>query len=162
MTNNLSGWKSYDALNECLGRDATSAAENLHCSSSLVNKWRQAPSGEDLLDSGTRNPLDRLEIIITTIEKIDPERAYVPIKWLNARFGFIPPVKLPEVRGGEEDLIQALLEWTREFGETSKAISESLKDRKLTPKEYERVRREMMEDIETGMALLAKFKERVK
>jgi len=154
-------WESWTALDECIRRDSIPVAQKLHCSSSLVSKWREAPVGEDVLSSGARNPLDRLTIIIETIESIDPKRAYVPIKWLCVRFGFMPPVKLPGILQTDGDLIEALLQWNREIGETSQEISNALSDRRVTTEEYQKVSREVMEDVAAAIGLLAKMKERV-
>jgi hypothetical protein len=154
-------WESWAALEECIRRDGTTVARQLHCSPSLVSKWREAPVGKDILNSGARNPLDRLAIIIETIERIHPDRAYVPIKWLCARFSFLPPVKMPNAMQTDDDLLAALLFWNKEMGETSRVISEALKDGRVTQAEFEKVYREAMEDVGAILSLLAKLKERV-
>lgn len=158
----LATLKSFEALEETIRRDTVEIARALHQSLSLVTKWKERPAtDEDFQQSGARNPLDRLEIIIQTIEKFDPERAYVPIEWLCARFGFMPPVKMPEGKGTDADIMQALLRWNREFGETAKEISIALKDGTVTGKEFKRVSREFTESIQAGMALLIRIKEKM-
>ncbi len=153
-------WKSYEALEETIRRDTEKVAEALHQSPSLVRKWKEPPrTDEDFTQSGARNPLDRLEIIIKTIEQIDPERAYIPIRWLCARFGFMPPVKMPRVADSEQELVGSILEWTKEFGETSRAVSEALKDGRVSKEEYKKIWREFTEDIEAGLSLLMRLKE---
>ncbi len=153
-------WKSYEALEETIRRNTEKVAEALHQSPSLVRKWKEPPrTDEDFTQSGARNPLDRLEIIIHTIEKIDPERAYTPIKWLCARFGFFPPVKMPSVGDNQKELVKSILEWTKEFGETSTAISRALEDGRVSKEEYKKIWREFTEDIEAGLSLLLRLKE---
>lgn len=159
----MASWKSYEALEECIRRDTPEVAKALHQSLSLVAKWKEQPAtDEDFQQSGTRNPLDRIETIINTIERIDPERAHVPIKWLCARFGFMPPVKMPEGGISDKALMQSLLKWTKEFGETSEVVSMSLNDGRITKDEIRDIEKELREDIEAGMGLLALLRERVK
>ena len=158
----MKNWKSYEALEECIRRDAVEVANLLHQSKTLIQKWKEAPAtDEDYTQSGTRNPLDRIEKIITAIEKIDPKRAYIPILWLCARFGFLPPVKMPAGLESQQDILKALLKWNEEFGETCAEISKTLRDGKITEREYKVCYREAMEDIQALMELLEKMKERV-
>jgi len=147
-------WQSYEALEETIRRDTVAVALAIHLSKSQVVKWKETPAtDEDFNQSGARNPLDRLATIITTIEKINPKRAYVPIQWLCARFGFMPPVKLPSVEDLNKDVQEALLDWTREFGETCASISAALGDRKVSKQELADIRREIFEDMTAVMAL---------
>jgi len=156
----LKNWESYEALEETIRRDSTPVAIALHQSDRLVRRWKERPcTEEDFNQSGARNPLDRLSIIIETIERIDPERAHLPIKWLCARFSFFPPVKLPEVKGCPETVQTALLSWTREFGETCQEVSKSLADGQVSRCEMKRIYREFLEDFEAGMGLFMRLKE---
>ncbi len=160
---NLSNLKSYEVLEECIRRDSQEVANALHQSKILVQKWKEAPStDEDYTQSGARNPLDRLITIISTIEKIAPERAYIPIKYLCDLFGFLPPVKKPVVNESEKDVLRALLKWNEEFGETCAEISRTMKDGRITEREYKKCYKEAMEDIEALMELLEKMRERVR
>ena len=159
----MKGWKSYEALEETIRRDTEEIARALHQSPQLVRKWKEQPAtDEDFQQSGARNPLDRIEIIIFTIGRIDPERAHVPIKWLCARFGFMPPVRMPEGDVSDVKLMQSLLKWTKEFGETSESVSTALKDGRITRDEIRDIEKEIREDIEAGMGLLALLRERMR
>ena len=161
MKRELAEWESWEALEECMRRDGPRVAKALHRSESLVQKWKEKPGDEVLENSGARNPLDRVELIIATIEKIDPNRAYVPIKWLNARFGFFPPVKMPVGIHSDDDVMRALLDWNKEFGETNAALSESFEDRRITQDEFKKIEREMMEDVIKARSLLELLRGRV-
>lgn len=155
MSKDLASWKSYEALEETIRRDGTDVALALNQSPSLIRKWKEKPAtDEDFQQSGARNPLDRLEIIISTIEKTAPERAYVPIYWLCARFNFLAPVKMPAFECANEDLLKAVLKWNEEFGQTCKAISETLKDGRVKPTEYKKCLREAMDSVAALMGLL--------
>lgn len=158
----LSAWKSFEALEETIRRDTADVALALNQSPVLVRKWKERPATEeDFQQSGTRNPLDRLETIISTIEKIDENRAYVPIKWLCARFDFLPPVKMPKFEASNEDLMKAVMKWHSEFGQTCEAISESLKDGRLSPAEYKHCLKEAMDSVGSLMSLLNLMEGRV-
>lgn len=113
-------WDSWAAMEETIRQDTVAVASRLHVSPRLVRAWKEQPATEeDFNQSGARNPLDRIETLIDTIDKTDPRRAYVPIQWLCARFGFMPPVKLPELANKDKSLQAALLEWIGEFGEAA-------------------------------------------
>lgn len=159
-----SNWKTYEAMDETIRRNAPDIALALRKSESTVNKWRECPwTAEDQDQPGRLNPLDLLEGVISTIEKTDPERAYIPIRWLNARYHFLPPVKMPamDATETEEELVRALLDWTREIGETSTAISEALRGGRISHQDYKKCYREFLEDVEAALVLLAKMKARV-
>lgn len=159
----LASWKSYEALEETIRRDTPEVAKALHQSLSLVSKWKEQPAtDEDFQQSGARNPLDRIETIINTIERIDPERAHVPIKWLCARFGFMPPVRMPEGAHTDTDIIQAILDWNREFGDVCEVISKSLKDKKISPMEYKEIFKEFRETFQAGLTLLQLLEAKVR
>lgn len=102
--------------------------------------------------------LDRIQVIIDAIEKKDPERAHIPILWLCAQNGLSKPFRLPRVTSNS-GINKALLVWTKEFGETCQKVSAALEDEKVDKQEYKEIHREMMEDIESGMALLEALKQ---
>lgn len=152
-------WESFEALQATIGKDTESVALALHASKILVIKWKERPTtDEDFQQSGARNPLDRLAIIIETIEKIDPKRAYVPINWLCARFGFLPPVKIPMGIIDEERLVKAILEWNKEFGQTCESISAAIADNRISPLEYKRCYREALEGVQALLNVLSLMK----
>lgn len=158
----LANWKTYEALEETIRRDTVEVALALRRSESSVRKWKECPAtASDPDQSGRCNPLDNLETTISTIEKKDPERAYVPIKWLLARFGFLPPVKAPEVHETDQTLLQSMLAWHKEIGESCTALSKALEDNRINRDEFKECYRELLDDVEAGLSLLSKMKARV-
>lgn len=157
----LKVWESHEVLEETMRRDTPSVASALHLGPSLVGKWKEAPVTEkDFTQSGARNPLDRLKIIISTIEHKDPDRAYLPIRWLNVQFGFLPPIKAPKITA-TDDIQKALLEWTTEFGESCKSVSSALADGRVTRAEVKKLYAEILDDYEAGMGLFMLLREMV-
>ncbi len=158
----LGKWKSYEAMEETLRRNTVDVALFLGCSESKVRKWKECPATtEDPDQSGRRNPLDEIERTILAIEEIDLERAYVPIKWLNVRFGFLPPVKAPAGNESDSELLQDLLKWHKEIGETCAALSKALEDGRISRDDFRKCFREVFDDIEAGLTLLAKMQARI-
>ncbi len=155
--------ESFEVLEESIRRDTERVARAMGLSAPYVRKFKEPPSTHDNPDqSGSTNPLDRIAKIIETIKLIDEGRAYLPIEWLCARFGFMPPVMMPATSTTDEELVQAILKWTQEFGETSKKISEGLKDGRLKEGEYKEIYREFREDLHAGAALMARLEEMVR
>lgn len=148
-------WESHEALQATIGKDTPKVALALHQSEILVRKWKERPvTDEDFQQSGARNPLDRLVIIIETIEKLDPKRAYVPINWLCVRFGFLPPVKVPKGVVDEKRLVKAILEWNKKFGQMCECISKALADGQISPTEYKRCYQVALEGVQALLNLL--------
>lgn len=155
MSKDIAKWDSFEALEECIRRDKLSVAVALGMSESIVAKWKEPPkTAEDIERSGARNPLDRIQVIIDAIEKKDAARAHIPILWLCAQNGLSKPFRLPKPTTSKAGVNRALLAWTKEFGETCRKVSAALEDDKVDKGEYRAIHREMMEDIESGMALL--------
>ena len=84
----------------------------------------------------------------------------MPLMWLCAHFGFMPPVKMPTAKETDKDILKAILKWHEEFGETCSELSKALDDGKITTEEYKKVFREAMEDIGALMTILGMMKER--
>ncbi len=147
--------RSYENLAECIGPNTIDVARALHISPSIVYKWQQHPATEEeYTQSGTRNPEDRIETIISTIEPIDPKRAYLPIYRLNARFGFLPPVKKPDVNVDEKCINQAVFDWIGSFGKVTTAVSDALADNVVTKAELIKIVRAMDAKMVAGLELV--------
>jgi len=52
------------------------------------------------------------------------------------------------------DLMVAITEWTTDYGETAAAIRDALNDKKITRKELEVIRKELVQDFEKGIKIL--------
>ena len=64
-------------------------------------------------------------------------------------------VPLPHIDApADMDVLDKWADWSKEFGETAAAIKAALEDGKITVSEVATVRRELIEDFETGLALL--------
>jgi hypothetical protein len=121
-------------------------------SSSIVHKWCEPHS--DFSESGTRNPLDRLEIVVETALKAgrSPRDAYAPIFFLADSVGglFLPPVpRTIETSDYSKQLCRSI----KEAGEAFSALAAALEDDKLSPNERRRILREIYEAIAELSAL---------
>ena len=64
-------------------------------------------------------------------------------------------VPLPQIEApADTDLLQVWADWSNEFGETAAAIKAALEDNKITQAEVAKVKRELIEDFETGLAII--------
>lgn len=152
---------SFTVLEETIGRNTQAVCKALNLAPESIRKWKQPRATKDNFQSGSKNPLDRLEIVMKTIEEIDgnTERAHEPIKWLCTRFGYLPPIKMQIEEIEEKEILKAILGWHKEFGETCVEISKTLEDGQVTKKEYDDCYREAIEDIQALMNLLEKMKQ---
>ena len=149
-------------LDKAIGRNTKLVAKALGIGPRTLRAWKERPETDaDPDQSGIRNILDRFVIITETLEQIDPARAYLMLEWLAAKFGFMPLVKMPDLKTTDADLTKALLKWTGEIGESAQEISKTLEDGEVTKKEYQKVFKELREDLQAGQSLLAILEEKV-
>lgn len=144
--------ESFEALRRAVAGDAVPMAKRLGTSSSLVHKWCEPHA--DYSESGTRNPLDRLEIIIETALRSGraPRDAYAPIFFLADSFGglFLPPVpRTIETSDYSKQLCRSI----KEAGEAFSAMAKALEDDRLSQNERRAILREIYEAIAELSAL---------
>ncbi|TLM66036.1 MAG: hypothetical protein FDZ69_07585 [Deltaproteobacteria bacterium] len=144
--------ESYEAFRRVVGGDAVTMAKRLGRSSSLVHKWCEPHA--DFTDSGTRNPLDQLEIVLETAQKLNraPRDAFAPIFYLAESVGglFLPPVpRTIETSDYSKQLCKAI----KEAGEAFATSARALEDDNLSPNE----RRLILRDIYEAIAELSAF-----
>jgi len=153
--------QSHEALQRAINRKTKEHAKRLGLSWPTVNKW-QEPS-EDFSDSGSLNPLDRIERIIETAlimgEPLD--NAYAPLHYLDERFGrvCVDVVKLTQPSGS---LSMELLKTIEEFGELASSSSAALQDGRLSRKEAKQIINEGSELIRQVATFLQMVKEKAR
>lgn len=144
--------ESYEALRRAVGGEAVQVARRLGMSSSLVHKWCEPHA--DYSESGTRNPLDRLEIVIEAAVKAgrSPRDAYAPVFYLADSCGglFLPPVPRTIETS---DYSKQLCKSVKEAGEAFAAAASALEDDDLSPNE----RRKILKEIYEAIAELSAF-----
>jgi hypothetical protein len=124
--------ESYEALSTAINRNTVKHAKALGLATSTVNKW-QEPS-TDFNDSGSYNPLDRIETIIkTSLEMGTPaDAATIPVQYLAQRFNlFVTP--LPPTNPGLPNIIEQIHKTTRGFAELIKVSSDAIEDGRFPP-----------------------------
>lgn len=81
-------------------------------------------------------------------------QSYQTLHALARDLGFAV-VPLPGVEyAADMDLLNAVTEWSAEFGETAQAIRDAAADHAITADELVAVERELTEDYEKGMAII--------
>lgn len=144
--------ESYEAFRRAVAGDAVPVAKRLGMSSSIVHKWCEPHA--DFSESGTRNPLDRLEIVIEAALRSgrSPRDAFAPIFFLADSFGglFLPPVpRTIETNDYSKQLCKAI----KEAGEAFAEVARALEDDNLSPNERRVMLREIYEAIAELSAL---------
>jgi hypothetical protein len=138
--------KSYEAIQRAVAGKTIEHAKKLHKSAPLLNKWMEPST--DFNDSGTYNPLDRIETIIETSLALGehPDNALAPIQYLAERFKQIL-IPVPKTTENMEELSLELLKTISDFGELSKEASESMKDGRISGREAKRIEKDAWELI---------------
>lgn len=140
--------KSYEAIQRAVAGKTIEHAKKLHKSVPLLHKWME-PS-IDFNDSGTYNPLDRIETIIETSLSLGshPIDAVAPIQYLAERFNHILiPIPTLNATDSNSDLSREMLKTCSEFGDLSKDAAQALLDGKLTRREAARIDKDAWELI---------------
>ena len=133
--------ETYEALANVIGRNTTAHAKALGTSVSLVSKWKEAST--DFSDSGTLNPLDRIETIIQTALAMgaSPDMALSPVHYLGQRFGFVPML-LPKAPSNLSEISRQLHKVIAEFSHVIQESSDALEDGRITPQERKTIEKE--------------------
>ena len=152
---------SHEAIAQAVNKNFPDVAKALHKSTSLLHKWCE-PSA-DWSDSGTYNPLDRLETIIETALKLrtPTSDAYAPIYYLAQRFNgiFIP---LPKASPCANEVSNDLLKTIKEFGDLARVASDALRDGRISDVEAAVIEKEVWHLINQAGVFLQTVKEAAK
>jgi hypothetical protein len=151
--------ESFEALSTAINRNTVKHAKALGLATSTVNKW-QEPS-TDFNDSGSYNPLDRIETIIkTALEMGNPaDAATMPVQYLAQRFNlFVTP--LPPTNPGLSDIIQQIHKTTREFADLIKVSSDAIEDGRFTPDRRRRIEKEGLHLLTAVSTLIKMIQEK--
>jgi len=154
--------RSHEAIQSAINGKTVEHAQALALSVSAVTKWQEPHL--DFTDSGSYNPLDRIESIIEKSLSLGnpPERAYAPIQYLAERFGLIM-LALPKTCNGNIEISRELLKTIKEFGELAEAASAALNnDGRISKREAERIEKEAWELIRQTALFIQIVKEAVK
>ena len=133
--------KSYEALQAAIDRNTIEHARALHKSASLVHKYQEPAL--DWTDSGSHNPLDRIETIIQTSLNLGTPagKALAPIQYLAERFGLVI-IPIPKTTPCTKTLSQELIKTISEFSELARTASIALEDGIITKRESAEISRE--------------------
>lgn len=137
--------KSFEAIGMTVGRDRVEHAKALHKSVHLISKWTEPST--DFTDSGTFNPLDRIETMIETALKIgnvSRPHALAPLYYLAGRFN-CQLLPIPSQHPCLQDLSTQLCKTISEFGEMVAAAGDAMTDGVISPDERRRIEKEALE-----------------
>lgn len=145
--------KSHEAMERCIGRNTVAVAKAIQKSVSLVGKWKEPAT--DFTDSGTLNPLDRLETVIRTaiIEGQSKDDALSPLAYLAHRFNFMI-IALPNATATTHDIVRQSHQCIKEFGDYISVFSDALLDGRITPAERKKIEQEGFDAIQQIMTVL--------
>ncbi|MBN1548146.1 MAG: hypothetical protein JW902_15950 [Syntrophaceae bacterium] len=133
--------ESWEAMACAIDGKTKDVAKALHLTTALVYKW-QEPSA-DFTDSGTFNPLDRLETVIQeTLSCGTPEeKAYAPLRYLAEKFNLCC---FPIVRkhADADDLAKDLMKTITDFGQLTAISAEAFGDGYISRNDALRINKE--------------------
>ena len=145
--------KSHEAIQAAIAGKTIEHAKRLHKSTSLVNKWMEPST--DYTDSGTHNPLDRIETIIESAISLGTpiDKAFAPVHYLAQRFGLIV-IPTPPASGAAGEVSHELMRTVKEFGDLAQQASQAMDDGRITPQEYDAIDREAWHLIQQTCSFL--------
>lgn len=152
--------KSYEALQKAINGKTVDFAKRLGLATVTVNKWQEPAS--DYTDSGSYNPLDRIETIVETAVRKKHDDSLAPIYYLTEKFNLLA-IPMPEiVNHVTEELTKELLATVREFSNLAQAASEAMTDGKISKAEASRVDAMTWQLVRQAMIYNFKVQEAVK
>lgn len=149
--------KSHEALQKAIAGKTVDHAKRLGKSTVLLNKWQEPAT--DFSDSGSYNPLDRIEAIVDYAIQlgINRKNALAPVHWLNHRFGLIA-FDLPDC--AKDGAVSAeLISTIEEFSDLVKATSRALQNGRISRNEARTIVAEGEEALRAIGALVGMVKE---
>jgi len=151
--------ENHEALQVAIAGETREHAKRLGLSMSSVNKWQEP--AVDFSDSGSYNPLDRIDTIVNTALdlNIPKEKALMPIYQLNHNHDLIC---FPMPQGGSHPVNQALIDTIKEFADTVQAVSKALQDGRIDKIEAKNIIDEANEALRAIGILIHSVKEAVK
>lgn len=138
--------ETFEAFKKCVGHNYAEFGKRLGLSKSTIYKYSE-PS-DDYTDSGTRNPLDVINICIdgALADGVCEENALAPLYCLAQRYGRIV-LMLPKEPVCEPALTQQLLKTIEEFSQLTREVSADLKHGCTHPHAARRIHKEGWEAI---------------
>jgi hypothetical protein len=145
-----------------VGRNTKRIAELTGLSQSTINKQCEPPNYKDQNNSGRGNYAERtVQIMTAAIEAGQPRTAALaPLFWQGIRMD-CAVIPLGQKHGSQIDLLESVSAFMKEGGEFVTASAEGLCDRRVEPKEYERMEREGHDAIRIILQTLILAKEAV-
>lgn len=141
--------RSHEAIQAAISGRTSDHAKALHLSFSSVTKW-QEPCG-DWSDSGSYNPVDRIETIIQTAQGLQNPEALAPLHYLCERFGVLAvPIPKHDCTNLTMDMIGAV----KEFGDVAQEVTRAISDNEVSQDEARRIRREGMHAVRAILSLI--------
>jgi hypothetical protein len=148
--------KSYEALQAAIAGKTADVAKRLHLSTITVNKWQEPHT--DFTDSGSYNPLDRIESVIDCALSCGcpREKALMPVYYLSHRYGL---VSFPCPAPGSHPVNVALINSIKEFADTAQVTAIALSDGRISPIEAKEITAEAQEALRAIGTLIHAVKE---
>lgn len=151
-----------EALKKAVSGKTREIAKRLGLSSSLVTKWQEPTNDDAIMDdeSGTRNPLDRVEFIMEWCLSlgVEEKNALAPLFYLCQRFGY-SCIKLPKANATEKGVLRQLSRVLQEFSDIPGVAGRALEDGKIFPNEAREIKDEAHELIREIMDFCKKVEE---
>lgn len=136
--------KSYSAIKRAVGPHVEAFAKRFRRSRQRIYQWMEP--AEDYTDSGTINPVDRVELLVETAVSLgQPEAdAMAPLDYLDNRFGRVA-FTLPKDIGTPEHEAKELLQLMEESGDIVREHNKCAKDGRISKLDFAQVDREIWE-----------------
>lgn len=135
---------SYEAFQKAIRGYTVDIARRLRLSTSQINKWQQPHA--DYTDSGSLNPLDRIELIIEgcLANGVSSDEAMSPIFYLAEKFNLIV-FAAPKTGKRLSEIQQELSRVTKEFGDVLSVVGARLMDGEMSKRDAEAIKKEAFE-----------------
>jgi hypothetical protein len=152
--------ETYLSLKKCINGNTVGTAKELGLKTITVNKWQEPHT--DFTDSGSYNPLDRINTIIhhSVREKNPPDIAYAPLYCLADEHKHIC-FPVPEF-SCEKGLSRELHESIKEFGRLIASATEAMEDNRISRSEAMDIEEKGQHLVRHIMAFIQQTKEAIR
>ena len=108
---------------------------------------------QDMLNRVSNQPRSprKLELVLKILDHVEDPEPFV--RWINARYGYVPPIRKPLVQRPTDSLFQQITRIGKELGDVSREVLESLKDDLIDIQELARVNKEILDVVQRSYEL---------
>ncbi len=93
----------------------------------------------------------KFELVLRILDEVRNPEPF--IRWFNERYGYLPPIRVPETTLCKDPLYMQMTKVAKEMGDVSRELIEANQDDFIDMEELARIKKEIMDLIQSALEL---------